>query len=107
MSTERLGTDEPNPCAPLKPEVCQPAPPALDWGPFSVGMVICLVFVVLTAVAPIVGGWGWWELAWVVTVPMAFLCLFSAVGVLFAKRRIWDSEQRQTYIERHGNLSAD
>lgn len=106
MSTERLEPDEPNPCAPLRREVCEPSPPPLDWGPFGVGMAMALIFLALTVVVPIVFGWGLVELTWVVSIPLTFMCTVSAFGVLYAKRRTWASEQRQEWLAKHGNLSV-
>ena len=83
-------------------------PPALDWGPFSVGMFMALVFLALAFLPAVFLGLSAWDIVTgLIAGIIAALCTTSAIGVLYAKRRVWDSEQRQAYITKHGNLSND
>src|SRR5690242_1225414 len=67
MSTERLAPGEPNPRA-LESKPSLPNMPPLDWGPFGVGITMCLIFVALTVVIPLVAGLSWWLLCWIATI---------------------------------------
>jgi membrane protein YdbS with pleckstrin-like domain len=83
--------------------------PGLDWGPFSIGIVCTLVIYAAAAglVYFTVRYSLWWLIGVVVLALCGTMCLASAIGVLHAQRRVWNSEQRQAYIATHGTLSDE
>lgn len=91
-----------NPCAPLKREICEPAPPPLDWGPFAIGSIVTLIFAALAGVAL----WlafthtPWWLLVEIVWVPFAAISGASSIGALTATRR-------QARRERYSGMTSD
>jgi membrane protein YdbS with pleckstrin-like domain len=83
--------------------------PGLDWGPFGVGIVCTLVIYAVAAglIYFTVHYSAWWLIGVAVLAICGALCLTSAIGALMAKRRVWNSEQRQAYIAAHGTLSDE
>lgn len=99
MSTEH---DDVNPCAPLKREICEPAPPPLDWGPFAIGLIVTLILAALAVSALYLAltHTPWWLLAEIVWVPFGAMAGASSIGVLTATRR-------QARRERYSGMTSD
>ena len=78
--------------------------PALDWGPFSVAMVVSVVLLAMSAgvVFAAVTLSMWALLALVVTLPLTAMCIASGIGVLLAPRRYAASAQRVAMTEDKG-----
>ena len=82
------------------------ARPRLDWGPFSVGCFVSLVFAFLAGADVYVALTHslWWLLAEIVWVPGWAICLASSIGVLTKPRRIASQRERDAYRAQHGSL---
>lgn len=53
-------------------------------------------------VAALIWGAGWYLLSWIASIPGAALCFFSGIGVLYKKRREWESARRVSMSSDNG-----
>ena len=71
--------------------------PGRSWGPFSIGAIMTLILLAGAVIAMIAGGY-WWIAAGALLIG-TLLCGASAIGVLNAERRQWESARRVAELE--------